>query len=294
MFLIILINKYYKKMNYYIKLFCSVIVLLIITTSCSEQNIDNTDLYQVHPTTDNIEYNPYEWVGQAHNNILHYVQQNYTLPIYSGNWQDAYFHNEVFGYVDSAIYVLYPNFVNVDSLGDIRYWYNQLDDLETLLTNYSNVITSNNKINLLDKQYSLAVLQLANELLNGTTIISLDTGLARITALESTLIAQKNNITNDNGISLSLYSISYLKNSYLLWIDKYPENENDTPQTKAVNRTRVGVNAVVDYTVGAATFASATGATGGVGAAAGLYAGIKAGAAASMAADWVGGLLGWW
>ena len=272
-------------------------VTIKITSSWIEYNYEFVEYertfnaYMLTNTHISNPNNPYEWVGQAHNNILRYVTENYPQPLYSGIWEDTNFHNEVFNYVNSSLNVLYPH---IDVSSDDLYWYNQLNDIESLLINYSNAISESNIINSIDKHYSLAVLQLSIELREGSTINDLYTGLSKIKALEDTLIKQQFNVQNEDGVSLSLYSISFLKNSYELWMDKYPENGNTQSESNAVNRTRVAVDGMVDFVVGAGTFLSATGATGGLGAGAAAWVGVKAGAKASMAADWIGSLAGWW
>ncbi len=208
--------------------------------------------------------NPYEWVGQNHNNILNYVGQYFVQP--SGSCTDISFHNTVFQYVGIAYSELFNNNdVDLSNI-DTEYWYYELanNNIDVLSEAFRNSIHSNIGITLKDKNYLLLVLNLSCELLDNN--YDLNVGLRKIKTLENQVLNEQWNLANEG---YALYSISYLKNSYSYWMAKYPDIHN-TLQNKsnklmAANRTKVAANAMADYIVGAATFLSATGATGGVG-----------------------------
>jgi hypothetical protein len=222
---------------------------------------------------------------------LSYIQQNYTQPFYSGVWIDINFNDSIFGYVENASDNLYST-DTIDMSGiNIRYWFNLLNNRDTILSKLKASIIGSNVLSSNDKLYSLTVIDLSIDLLNND--YSIDSGLIKIKNIETEILNEQWNLNNEG---FSLYSIAYLKNSYLYWMSKYGSSgkKKSMSELMAINRTRVAANTVADYVVGTGTFLSATGASGGVGAAAGAWAGVKAGAAASGVVDWVGSLLDWW
>ena len=277
------------------KFFSLLIVMLVLIISCTED--DNQIVTKYNQKGDKVlsVANRLEWVGVAHNDVLEYVLNNFSNELPS-QWPDYDFIDYISNMADDYISGYFPDSL-ISSCGDLSDTTTMnlligINNVNTTISNYRYQIYNSNILTQRDITYSIKVLDMAEDLIDSSNVLSYNDIMNRINDVEDEILS----INWNNTENLALFSIALFKNSILFHanyssaLNKKSNNNN----IQGMSSTEIVVCGSIDFIAGAATTLSCAGASGGMAAVPALVAGVKVGAKASGAANFIGRLFNWW
>jgi hypothetical protein len=259
--------------------------------SCNHENSTNSNPLDFH----SIVYteNPFEWYGEAHNEILEALVDTIDVNLYySTTWPINSLVDTVRSFAES--YMINEMGFSPDTLitTEADKWTNMLGNTEIMIDTL-NAYLNRSQYTAIDKQYMTCVIDLVEEINDSPNLFDYSVFSSKVDSLETVILSQ-NWAVDDK---LALMAISLLKHtayyhcvSYPIISNEHRYKDNMILATKAQKVATIST----DFIVGTGYFIGVTLATGGVGAGAAACTSCGVGAACSGFVDMVGGWFDWW
>ena len=278
------------------KFFSLLIAMFILIISCTEDNNQIATKYNQKGDKVQSVANRLEWVGVAHNDLLEYVLNNFSYELPS-QWPDYDFIDYISDMADDYISGYFPDSL-ISSCGDLSDTTTMnlligINNVNTTISNYRYQIYNSNILTQRDITYSIKVLDLAENLIDSSNVLSYNDIMNRINDVEDEILS----INWNNTENLALFSIALFKNSIIFhanYSSALNKKSNNNSIQVGFTPTELTVCGTIDFIAGAATTLSCASASGGMAAVPALVVGIKVGGKASGLANLVGRLFRWW
>lgn len=271
-------------------------IISFIIISCNEDNNQIATKYNQKGDKIQSVANRLEWVGVAHNDALEYVLNNFSYGLPS-QWPDYDLIDYISNSADDFISGYFPDSL-ISSCGDLTDTTTinlliGINNINKTIYNYRYQISNSNILTQRDVIYSIKVLDLVEDLIDSSNVLSYNDIMNRINDVEDEILS----INWNNEENLALFSIALFKNSIIFHSANYSSALNKKSNNNSIqgmSSTEIVVCGSIDFVAGAATTLSCAGASGGMAAVPALVAGVKVGSKASGIANVIGRIFNWW